>query len=129
VYRLLGVLVPAEPFRTRGYTYTMSWEMYRALEGKAYTAGDKLADEQYENTQKVQTLWWDNQGFGHVALLGRNQRDVFERNRRVQQKKKLRDEAWRVYEELQRENAFNKNLCDRLLELRKTLEELDNEQE
>lgn len=120
-----GVPVPAGVVRSGQYSYTLSWELYRALQGKTYSGGDKIADNAWEQTQKVQTLWWDHKGFGHVAWMPRAQRDAFEYNRKVQREKRFRDWAWETYKDLQGIYAFRRETCNLLLDMRKALETLD----
>ena len=119
------MVVPAGVQESRSLRYVMSWELYRALEGKSYTGADKLADDAYENTQKVQLLWWDKQGFGHIAWTTRAQRDAYQKRERDLDNKRFREQAWTTYEWLQRENAFTRKTCDLLYEMRKQLEALD----
>jgi hypothetical protein len=102
----------------------MSWELYRALERKEYSYADKLLDEAYDGKQKVQVLWWDKQGAGHIAWMGRKQATAFEENRRRMREQRFREECWKNYDWIVKGAPLLPDVQDAICQLRKTLEEL-----
>lgn len=125
MYRLEGTPVPAGVHESGRLKYTMSWELYRALQGKEYTYSDKVLDETWVSQQKREVLWWDKRGMGHVALMDRKAADAFEENRRKMREQRFKDEAWATYRWLQEEASFERDLQDALYKLRKTLEAME----
>ena len=120
-----SVPVPAGVHEASGLKYTMSWELYRALQGKEYSYSDKLLDEAWVGTQKRQVLWWDKQGFGHIAWMDRTAADAFEKNRTLQRRQRFIKMCWDSYRWIQEGASFERNVQDALYELRKTLEALE----
>lgn len=111
--------------KVSGLSYTMSWELYRALKGEGYSYSDKLLDEAWVGTQKRQVLWWDKQGFGHIVFMEQKAADAFEANRKEQRKKRFKEQCWSDYHWIQEGTSFELGIQDTLYELRKTLEDLE----
>ena len=104
--------------------YQMSWEMYRALEGKTYTHQDRVLDQEWEARQPVQLLVDKPNGSLEVKIVSRSYAERTRKERRQREEKNFLDKCWVLYRELQNVWGYISELSDQLLEMRKNLEVL-----
>lgn len=120
MYKAVGpaVKTPTEPHVSGRYRYEMSWEMYRALEGKTYSSADWMLDEAWKAIQKIQVLVFDTAGKIQLRWMPPLLAKRFKASQKVHELRKEQLELWSMYWLLQRKYGYDRKFSDLLLEFR-----------
>lgn len=117
--------VPTPRVSGRFHSYQMSWEMYRALQGKPYSGFDRMMDEQILASEGEQVLMFDHDGNVSIRMLSQGFAARFRKSQADQQKKSWLDQHWSLLNELSEKYQYTRSISDSLLTYRKNLESLD----
>ncbi len=109
----------------RGGTYTLSWEMYRALAGQPYSGSDKCLDDVLDAGTTRQVMTVDTQGGILFKQMPIGLARKFEESQERRERGTSLREMWRLYDELFSKYAYCRLISESLYQFKTTLETMN----
>ena len=111
--------------RFHGGTYTLSWEVYRALAGQPYSGGDKCLDDALDAQTHREVVVQDTQGWIQIKKMPIGLANRFEESRKQRERELLLKTLWEIYDDLFSKYAYHRGVSNNLVELKTTLEKFN----